>query len=341
MTRPIVRRLLLLLLLGGSLWVWVARSRPANPPVPGMTTDQDGAADPTSRKKTEAIDGEISPGFTVVSSRPAPRPGIRASTGVLDAARDHLDDGGKTGTCGPYSVLGDVTAPALLRSCELLAAALDGTYTERLGVTPLGVPAATILLFSSRTAYSEFSANQGMQASGYAAHSKPSEGYSAIWADASRPDDFARTLVHELTHLVTRRALGGNLPRWLSEGLADALGDTATPEGIQPLQGFVGAEGQAKRLRLGYETGAVGSVERLIALGPGEFDSTPNSYDYEQSTLLVRYLLLDPELGPRFRAFLAELAQGASSTPERLQQHLAVDWLELDRSLRDWLETAA
>ena len=340
MTRPTVRLLLLLLLIV-LLWVWVTSSRPANPPVPGLTTDQDGAADPTSRKKTEAIDGEISPGFTVVSSRPGPRPGIRASTGVLDAARDHLDDGGKTGHCGPYSLLGDVTDPLLLEICDLLAAELDDAYVGRLGVTPLGVPAATILLFSSRPVYSEFSANQGMQASGYAAHSKPSDGYSAIWADASRPYDFARTLVHELTHLVNRRALGGNLPRWLSEGLADALGDSSTPEGIQPLQGFEGAEGQAKRLWLGYETGGVGSVERLIALDPGEFDSTPNSYDYEQSTLLVRYLLLDPELGPRFRAFLAELAEGASCTPELLESHLGIDAATLDTLFRGWLGVAS
>jgi len=36
--------------------------------------------------------------------------------------------------------------------------------------------------------------------------------------------------------------------------------------------------------------GSVGTVERLISLEPEEFDSAPNSYDYAQSTLLVRYL---------------------------------------------------
>ena len=160
-------------------------------------------------------------------------------------------------------------------------------------------------MFAERIDYEGFAQQQGMNTSGYAAHSMPSRGYAAIWADVSR------------------------------------LGDTATPEGIQPLQGFVGAEGQAKRLRLGYETGAVGSVERLIALGPGELDSTPNSYDYEQSTLLVRYLLLDPELGPRFRAFLVEISTGSTCTPALLEQHLGVDTAELDRRLQDWLETAA
>jgi len=337
MTRPLVRLLLVLLLLAALLWVWAARSRPEKPSEPGEATHQDGASNSVSRHQSGTIDPETSTGFTVVSSRPEPRPGVPASAELLEEAHAHLDGGGREGTCGAYPRLGDATDPLLLESCDHLAAELDDTYVERLGVTPLGEPAETILLFSERVDYEGFAHQQGMATSGYAAHSKSSLGYAAIWADASRPDDFARTLVHELTHLVNRRALGGNLPRWLSEGLADALGDTATPEGIQPLQGFEGAEGQAKRLRLGYETGGVGGIERLIGLEPGAFDSTPNSYDYEQSTLLVRYLLLDPELGPRFRTFLAELADGAAATPELLEKHLGVKAAELDRRLQNWL----
>ena len=64
-------------------------------------------------------------------------------------------------------------------------------------------------------------------------------------------DDFAVTLVHELTHLVSWRAVGGPLPRWLSEGLADGLGESATSQGIEPLNGIVGLEAEVQRLASG------------------------------------------------------------------------------------------
>ncbi len=338
MNRSLLRILLLLLILGALTWFWVGRVR-QEPLSDSLSPNSESNERPLTGEAVQAAppDGESSIGFTVVSSRPAPRPGVPPSAERMEDARVHLDGGGQQGSCGPYALLGDMTDPDLLQSCELLATALDATYTERLGAAPLGEPAAIIFLFSRRGSYNEFAALHGMKTAGYAAHSQPSPGFTAIWADTSRPDDFAKTLVHELTHLVNRRALGGNLPRWLSEGLADALGDTATPAGIQPLQGFVGVEGQAKRLRLGYETGGVQGVDRLVALGPEEFDSSPNSYDYEQSTLLVRFLLLDPELGPRFRIFLAELADGSPCTPDILQQHLDLDWSELDSRLQEWL----
>jgi len=338
MNRSIIRALLLLLVLGALTWFWLSREKvrvPSMSPGPDETAERIEESDRS--EQLGSLGNESSPSFTVVSSRPEPRPGVPASAELLEEAHAHLDGGGREGTCGAYPRLGDATDPLLLESCDHLAAELDDTYVERLGVTPLGEPVETILLFAERVDYESFARQQGMNASGYAAHSSPSRGYTAIWADASRPEDFAKTLVHELTHLVNRRALGGNLPRWLSEGLADALGDTATPAGIQPLQKFVGVEGQAKRLRLGYETGGVQSVDRLVVLGPEEFDSSPNSYDYEQSTLLVRYLLLDPELGPRFRIFLAELADGAAATPELLEKHLGVKAAELDRRLQNWL----
>ena len=338
MNRSLLRALLLLLVWGVLIWLWVGRNQHEHLSEPSDSTDDSEVlGEAANAEQVEPKGDNFSPGFTVITSRPPPRPGIPASTELLGEARDHLDSGGQEGSCGRYSLIGDMADPVLLESCNLLASELDDTYAQRLGVIPLDDPAATIILFSDRQAFWDFSEQQGLSASGYAAHSKPSRGYTAIWADSRRPEDFAKTLVHELTHLVNRRALGGNLPRWLSEGLADALGDTATLEGIQPLRGFEGAEGQAERLRLAYETDQLQSVERLVVLEPGEFDSDSNSYDYEQSTLLVRYLLLDPELGPRFRIFLAELADGAAATPELLEKHLGVKAAELDRRLQNWL----
>ena len=121
MTRPLVRLLLVLLLLAALLWVWVAKSRPERGSKPGETAAQDG-----------------------VSSRPEPRPGVPASAELLEEARSYLEGGGQEGDCGPYSRLSDASDPDLLISCQLLAAELDQIYAERLGVTPLGEPAAVI-----------------------------------------------------------------------------------------------------------------------------------------------------------------------------------------------------
>lgn len=93
----------------------------------------------------------------------------------------------------------------------------------------------------------------------------PSRGYTAIWAEPARPQSFARTLAHELTHVVHRRALGGDLPRWLSEGLADAIGDTATGAGIGTLEGLEGSEGIADRLLLGVDAGRAQSRRGLVS----------------------------------------------------------------------------
>lgn len=332
MTSSTFKKLLLLALLL-SLLVWLLnRGTSDNLETPESL--------PTSPPLTERTPSSETTGFTVTSSRPLPRAGNPPSQEVMTAAREHLQQGGSEGKCGPYTLLGDVIDVGLLAACERIGAQLDDTYKERFGVDPVGQPAATILLFDNRDGYRGFAAQEGMTTAGYAGFSVPSRGYIAAWADADRSEDFAKTLAHEMTHLVNRRALGGSLPRWLSEGLADAVGDTATGSGFQALDGLRGVEGQASRLLLGLESGQVRSTARLVSLDNADFDAAVISYDYEQSALLVRYLLVEPDLADRFRAFLARLAEGEDYSPELLQQHLAVEWTEFDRRLTSWVRSA-
>ena len=270
-------------------------------------------------------------------SRPLPREGSTASPEALELASRQFENGGIQGHCGPYRLLSDVEDPAILGACGRIAMDLDAVYEARFAVAATGSPRATILLFRDRDGYQAFAAEEGMPSAGYAGYSMPHRGYMAVWADASRSSEFAKTLAHELTHLVNRRALGGGLPRWLSEGLADAIGDTASTEGIQPLIGIAGSEGVAERLRLALEAGNLESVSRLVELDDDDFDRATVSYDYEQSALLVRYLLTDPELAPLFRRFLADIASGAVYSSDLLQSHLGLEWEELDRRLAVWL----
>jgi hypothetical protein len=150
-------------------------------------------------------------------------------------------------------------------------------------------------------------------------------------------ETFLATLTHELTHLAIRRAFGDGLPPWLTEGLADGVGDTATENGFARLDDLRGIRVQLERLRGAYDLDRAGGVERLVSLERGRFDRGVISYDYEQSALLVRWLLADPVLAPRFRAFLADLAGGLSWSPERFRRALGVPWAELDRRLEAWV----
>ena len=237
--------------------------------------------------------------------------------------------------CGSYALMTDLRDPSLLRACDRLASSLDQVYQERFGVTPQGQPAATVILFAQRAALRQFAAETGGRGAGYAAYTNATDGYLAMHAQADRIE-VLRTLTHELAHLVHRRALG-DLPRWLSEGLADAIGDSATEGGFQPLEGIVGAEGQARRLLGAIDSRRAPGVERLVKQPASDFDKGTVSYDYETSALFVRYVLTDATLAPRMRDYLAAIAAGAQVTPEALVRRLEVDWRQIDRDLSTWL----
>ncbi len=239
--------------------------------------------------------------------------------------------------CGPYRLWTDVTDPPLLAACERIGTRLDAVYQARFSVAPVGEAQETIFLFAHGEGYRRFTAEQGSVRAGYAGVARGTQGFVALNADGLAVETVAATLAHELTHLVNRRALGSDLPRWLAEGLADAIGDSAGGQGIGELSGLSGVEEEARRLAWGYGEGKVGSVERLVGLGRGEFDRVVVSFDYEQSALLVRYLLLDPELATRFRDYLRQLASDQRYSSRALQGVLAVRWEELDRRLRQWV----
>lgn len=267
----------------------------------------------------------------------APRPAVEPHPDVLEAARVILGPDARDAHCGPYQLLTDVTDARLLDACAKIGAQLDLTTTVRLGLEPLGEPKAAILLFADGEDFRTFSRTEGRVAVGYAGFARPVRGYLAMWVGEPPYDAYATTLAHELAHLVQRRTLGPNLPPWLSEGLADAIGDPATLDGPGTLTGLAGVEGPAARLRQGYRDGQVGSVELLLRRHRGDFDVEQPSFDYEQSALLVRFLLLDEQLGPRFRVFLGRLAAGEECEPELLFEVLAVDATTLDTQLQAWL----
>lgn len=279
--------------------------------------------------------------FKVSSGRPARRPAISPSPDLVRAAREQMTNSGRSLTCGPYDLYTDTVDGSLLAACDRLAGQVDSLYRSRFGVAPVDTPREAIFLFAERESFRRFEIEHGGGRRGYAAHANAARGYLALYIGPQDRDRVLETLVHELTHLVNRRALGGGLPRWLSEGLADALGDSAGQSGFEPLEGVRGAEGEATRLVAGYDAGLVRPVEELVHLRDDEFDTGSVSFDYEQSAFLVRFLVLDPALGPKFRTFLGSLADHGPGGATQLQGYLEITWPELDRRFRTWFRHAA
>lgn len=246
--------------------------------------------------------------------------------------------------CGPYTLRSDLAGARLERAvalCSRVASALEGEIGARFGVAPAHPPRGTIVLFASRRRYREAGAAASDLPLGYAGWSEARLGVVATTADGVGDDELARTLAHELTHFAERRLFGFPRPRWLAEGLADALSDSASAAGFTPLESIAGAEVARRRWleRPASQPGAAsadGALARLVALDWDQFDADPSRRDYELASLFVRFLLLDAELAPRFRAWLAGQTVVVRS-PRGLPEALATDWPTLNRRFEAWV----
>jgi hypothetical protein len=252
--------------------------------------------------------------------------------------RSLMGSDARTGRCGPYELISDAREDWLVDTCERLIPALEGTFVDRFGIVPLGDPKEAILFFDDAGDFRNFVRRSDLGRIGNLAHAVPSSGFLALYAGRQDRAKLLRTFLHELTHLVSYRAFGPNLPRWLSEGLADAIGDTASGEAIQALEGIGGSEDEARRLGRAYDDGQAGDLARLLALDEATFDSGVVSFDYEQSALFVRYLLSEESMATGFRSFLAELSLGRLYAPDLLLSHLGTTLPELDRGFQSWID---
>jgi hypothetical protein len=282
------------------------------------------------------------------AAEPAPLPAGRAvpegEPDAVNALTRFLDAPTTAEPCGPYTLRSDLTGAALAHVdsiCETIAGALEGEIAARFGLTPQHPPRGTIVLFASRRRFREAAAAESGLAAGYAAWSDARLGVLAVPGEGIGGDELARTLAHELTHLAERRLFGFPRPRWLSEGLADAVSDSASAKGLAPLSGFAGAEASRQRwlahaASSSAPAGSSGPLERLVGLGWDQFDSGAANRDYELAALFVRFLLLDPELAPRFRAWLASQTLQERS-PESLPAALATGWPALERRFATWV----
>ena len=285
----------------------------------------------------------------------------------LELALDLLGTDRSSGRLGPYVLYTDVVDPYVLQRLSAVAVQIEAIYQRRFGLRPVGEPAEAVVLFAHRDDYRMFqrawSNLAGLPAAGHAG-----AGMVAFFVEGRQFNEMISTLVHELVHLLNRRALGPALPPWLEEGLAQELTwAEIDPTGrVQPgtwggdrvewmerderrggmVVGDVVTGGLAiyrtlPRFAETLERGAARPLDELVDLSWEEFVRTRRELHYLQAGLLVRFFLEDRELNPRFRRFLADTAEGEPLTPERLATTLEMPWEELEGRFREWVKEEA
>jgi hypothetical protein len=210
-----------------------------------------------------------------------------------------------------------------------------------------------VVLFARQEDYLRFIAAAGGPATG---SGHVADGVVASWRLGRQPEEVRATLVHELVHLINRRALGPALPPWLDEGIADDLAESAVGPGGRLVPGtlaevtlrtgqvrldhYVGAA-SGHLLRRALANGSLPPIGQLAAAdGEAFWAVTPLAVAYAQASFFVRFLLAG-ELAAGFRDFLARVAEGGDPSVRGLEAALALDAGELDRRYRAWLAQAA
>ena len=123
---------------------------------------------------------------------------------------------------GPYTLYTDVDDSYLLNRFAEIAENLPAAYRERFGVDPGPAAGEVVVLYQDEELYRTFEAGEPAVAQA------STDGYATrglIVLYVGDQDDFILDVlfVHELTHLLNRRALSLGLPAWLDEGLATEL----------------------------------------------------------------------------------------------------------------------
>ena len=316
-----------------------------------------------------AFPGSSEPPLGRAVEPPLPVPSLRPDPVRLDQARALLAvrrAGSPAGAesaelgglwLGGYRCWTDIDDPLLLDRAAQVIGELEATYLQRYGRRPIGTPAEAIVLFSSESDYRLFQSGDRRLAGVTVSTGLAGSGLVATYRGKRSDDEFLGTLVHEIGHLLNRRALGPSLPSWLDEGLADDLGASRIDSRGHLLPGswsrtldahgseirISGGEAALRDLaeRLDATDGGSQSMDlgAVLALDWEEFVAEESAeWNYAAAAAFIRMLLADPTAGELFRDWLAEVSRGASPEAEELRRVLGRPWEELDRQLALWVQ---
>lgn len=260
------------------------------------------------------------------------------------------------GKLGPYELWTDVDDPELLTFLDELAAAVEPAYFARYARLPSGDPKRAAVLFASEADYRRYSPTT-MLSDTHVGHA--GSGVLAMFVGERPRIDLARTLAHEITHLLDDRALAVNLPSWLEEGLASDLGsvwvESAEVDGGGTLAGdqrdtrrsFVLLGPDLRTLRLGttLRAGNLPEIAAFLTLESKDFYRGENQgLAYDWGATFVKYLV-DGDNGryrDRFYHFLERIADGfvpnLALFLDSLGSKDASGLVALEADFRSWLE---
>jgi hypothetical protein len=268
---------------------------------------------------------------------------------------------GPAGRLGPYALMTDITNPRLLDRIREIASSLDSVYQERYGLPVGDTGLQTVALFATEAAYRDFEAKvtdgNDLSARGHAGGN-----LAALFVEDQRLDDVLELVIHELTHLLNRRAFGEAIAPWLEEGLANDLCYSDIDRTGRLKAGTL----SGRRIQVGarasrtvvYE-GPFASltkilsdrfhrqttpIQRLIEMGREEFlRAQDRESHYIESTFLVRFLLDSSKqrYAPAFQSYLAEVAAGGMPDATRLIELLGTDLRQLELGLDAYLRVQA
>lgn len=287
----------------------------------------------------------------------APLP-LTASRGLdpdpeLEAfVREQLVDP-SAGNVGPWRLLTDSTDAVLLADLDRLASGLEDHFTARYGVRPVDRARELVVLYSSNEGY-RLLARRTPDLGDREQAGHFGRGIVALALAGRSRDEIDTTLVHELAHTLTRRAIGPALPPWLAEGIADDFAhfERSTDAGLDLSRrrrlversgnqlierGWgVSLEEAARYRRSGFrsdlDTGPTGAdaLATLLRLDHARFVRPPAAPRYALAAVLVATLLDHPATGKAFRAHLAAIAAGAEVGPAALEEALGLSLAQVD-----------
>ena len=300
---------------------------------------------------------ETDPGVAGLPPAPetatAPASSAVADPARLERARAALGAGARSRRLGPFHLLTDLPEGDLLDDLDRVAAQLPAAYGDRFGLDPGDPRELAVVLFREEADYRVYQAAEGVSGEGAGGHA--TGGAAALFVGSRPAADVRSRLVHELTHLLNRRALG-EAPPWLEEAMAGDLGLSRVDRRGRIAPGTVAGriydaggllvrrDPRAALALLASETaaGRAPSLAELTCLDLDAFARPEGrTLRYLAGTFLLRYLLDGPRAQPEVvRERLAALARG--ETPGTGWPAAgAAEWADLERRYRRWLRLEA
>jgi hypothetical protein len=269
---------------------------------------------------------------------------------------------------GSFRLLTDVDDERLLDRLRGIALTLADLYWGRFSLEPGAAPHGDIVLFRDEADYRTFEGVDSEVASlAVAGHSIGS--LAVTFVSQRSADETAVIWVHELTHLLNRKALGAVLPPWLEEGLANDLSFSRIDRMGRVEPGTLGGEIDAVRIPVQtgrgpstfYSFTISGATAALLGLAEAQrrqqaprlvrlthldrrrfFAPEEREMNYSTAGWAVRFLLdADAELTGHFHAYLERLGRGADHDPDLLADRIGASWGDLQRRFEAWVRKKA